>query len=64
MEDYLEKFEVVMITNQVLEDASVMQLLKVFLKGEARTWFLQFKAQAVGRRMTFDGPRRNVGKFW
>ena len=36
VDDYLEGFEVAMITNHMFEDELVMQLLKVVLKGDAR----------------------------
>ena len=60
VDDYLERFEVAMITNQVFEDELVMRLLKVVLKGDARRWFVRFEMQeeAEGRKVTFESVRR------
>lgn len=35
VDDYLERIEVAMITNQMFEEDLVMRLLKVVLKGDA-----------------------------
>ena len=44
--DFLEKLEIACITNHVVIEEQVLKLLKIFLKGDARTWLKAFEAKA------------------
>ena len=56
--DFLEKLEIACITNQVVIEEQVLKLLKIFLKGDARTWLKEFEAkegkQVPPRVVTLD----------
>ena len=53
--DFLEKLEIACITNHVVIEEQVLKLLKIFLKGDARTWLKAFEAKE-GKHV----PPRNV----
>ena len=43
--EFLEKLEIACITNHVVIEEQVLKLLKIFLKGDARTWLKAFEAK-------------------
>ena len=49
MVDFLEQLEIACITNHVVIEEQVLKLLKIFLKGDARTWLKAFEAKEENR---------------
>ena len=41
---FLKQMEVAWISNHIVEPASMLRLLQICLKGDARTWLKEFEA--------------------
>lgn len=56
---FLEQMEVSSISNHIVEPASMLRLLQIFLKGDACTWLKKFEAQQAAAQLpqiiTMDG---------
>ena len=44
IEDFLERFEVAIISNHIGDEAQILRLLKICLKDDARAWWMNFEA--------------------
>ncbi len=42
---FLEQMEIACISNHIVEPASMLRLLQIFIKGDARVWLKDFEAQ-------------------